>query len=1034
MERLNWEMLEVMNEFEVLPLSDTTIDWFFNSINNIQNNITEISKNGTNKNKNKYNKIEKKNNNNKNKTKIHKTNINEVKWTLNPLKLYYQNVRDLRNKNHSIKPKTYDLDFDVILLTETFFTSDNKCVEYFSDQYVVHRCDRSSRNSTKSSGGGAVIAIKMNDNYTIEEINLEEFNDIEIVGARICIADKRSIIIFCVYIPPNRATNIDAFNRVISAVKSIEIGENDLIVLSGDFNLSKVRYEINDDNKLVATNLKPKFVPSFFEELTSIGLKQINDLVNNKNNTLDLIFINEEVEYVLNKSISPLVKIDKPHPPIECTLDNIIPYKQIKEKQTTTTLKYNFNKTNFDKLNEYYSNINICEILQSMDVNRATDCFYNILNCSYDLFVPKMKIKQKNSRPWYNNELKKLRNKRNKEHKKFKSGEINEYELTKCSFDKLNVSLYNKYISDISSKIRTDPKKFWTFIKSQNKSGENTARIKYKNDSAKNDIEAANLFADFFASVFCGSSIDSDTTDILNSLEYDRSIFITVAEVKQAMRSFPLNKGLGIDNFPPIIIRSCISTLALPITMLFNNSLAEGRLPNVLKLSHITPILKSGPKENVENYRSIATLPSLLKLFERVMSSKIMNHFAPLLNKCQHGFVPGRSINTNLMELVTFANKSFEERSQVDILYTDFSKAFDKIDHSILIRKLMSLNFNPTIIRWIASYISDRIMRVKINNAMSEPYKMETGVPAGSILGPKVFLIYINEIPSIFDENVKCLMYADDCKICMKITKSDDVVKFQKEIDKLINWCTTNKLLLNNKKCVILTLSKNGRKIHEQYNIDNYILNRVQSHRDLGIIVDEKLLFHKHIESLVSSCNSIIGFLKRSASGKFDKDTLIILYNVYIRSKIEFGILIWYPYTNTGRDFVEGIQNRFTMMALREWPNAKNNYKIRPYEIRCKELKIDTIKNKYEKIGCMFVYDLIKNRANSQMLQDTIQTNTNRSTRITRLINVPIFPNNYLHNQPFWSAIRNFNSAKYEYESSVSRKQYVNKIKQMNPL
>lgn len=200
-----------MQKLESLPLPDEVIDWFFDSINEIQNNINKLASDETNnkntKNKNKLN----------DKDFVLKSNkfINELKWTYNPLRIYYQNVRNLCNKNHSIKPKTYELEYDVILLTETFFNCNNSNEEYFCDQYTFYRCDRSELNSAKSSGGGALIAIRKNENYSTEDLNLTEFKDIEIVGARIRIADKKSIIIFCVYIPPNRATSIEAYNRVL---------------------------------------------------------------------------------------------------------------------------------------------------------------------------------------------------------------------------------------------------------------------------------------------------------------------------------------------------------------------------------------------------------------------------------------------------------------------------------------------------------------------------------------------------------------------------------------------------------------------------------------------------------------------------------------------------------------------------------------------------------------------------------------------------------------------------------------------------
>lgn len=149
---------------------------------------------------------------------------------------------------------------------------------------------------------------------------------------------------------------------------------------------------------------------------------------------------------------------------------------------------------------------------------------------------------------------------------------------------------------------------------------------------------------------------------------------------------------------------------------------------------------------------------------------------------------------------------------------------------------------------------------------------MNTGVPAGSILGPVLFLIYINDLPSIFENYCRVLLFADDCKLIMKIKNDQDVIKFQAEINKLSNWCTVNKLDLNISKCAILTIGKSENKIMKSYKLNNFDVNRVHEFCDLGIIIDEKLTFKKHIETLAAACNSTLGFIKRTAGRKFDTD------------------------------------------------------------------------------------------------------------------------------------------------------------------
>lgn len=226
---------------------------------------------------------------------------------------------------------------------------------------------------------------------------------------------------------------------------------------------------------------------------------------------------------------------------------------------------------------------------------------------------------------------------RNKEYKKKREGLPNTFDNVKDHFDKLNKKLFDQYNENLSRNIKKNPKKFWSYVREQKTSKAFESRMIYKNKYGHNDSEISNLFAEFFSSVFCTEKNQAEIDNTLNDIDKHTQIEISEEEVRNAMKVFPLNKGVGVDGFPPIIIKECMLTLARPITTLFNKSLTCGILPYSLKSSHITPIFKKGEKLNIENYRSVAILPSLLKLFEKIMYDKIMSHFITVINDCQHG-------------------------------------------------------------------------------------------------------------------------------------------------------------------------------------------------------------------------------------------------------------------------------------------------------------------------------------------------------------------------------------------------------------
>lgn len=230
---------------------------------------------------------------------------------------------------------------------------------------------------------------KKNINYHIEPINLDNFNNIELVGARIRMGNEKSIFIFCAYIPPNRATSFDAYETLLNAINSVEIKSNDVCILLGDLNLPKINCSFNNENRLVPYNFIPGFTVKLFDEITSKGRRQLNYIKNDKNHILDLIFLNDELKYDLRECKNPLVKIDKPHPPIECKIFDVLPKREIIERKKAETTMYNFKRTDFVAMNDYFNDINICEIVSNMDVERAFSCFYNIIKFSYEKYVPK---------------------------------------------------------------------------------------------------------------------------------------------------------------------------------------------------------------------------------------------------------------------------------------------------------------------------------------------------------------------------------------------------------------------------------------------------------------------------------------------------------------------------------------------------------------------------------------------------------------------------------------------------------------------
>ena len=304
------------------------------------------------------------------------------------------------------------------------------------------------------------------------------------------------------------------------------------------------------------------------------------------------------------------------------------------------------------------------------------------------------------------------------------------------------------------------------------------------------------LFADYFCTVYnSDQNIPVPSFSDLSPITDLGSIDIYESEVISAMRLLDNNASPDRDNICNLVLKNCCAFLGLPLRTIFLESLNSSLFLDRWKFSTITPIFKSGHKHEIDNYRGITKLMVVPKLFEAIKTKiyeKIRNSISPY----QHGFVAGRSTSTNLVLFINYLINSIEKGSQIDVVYTDFSKAFDRVIISHLIQKLAALGFHSTLLLWIGSYLSNRFQVVQIGKFTSYRFKSSSGVPQGSHLGPVLYILMINDLPLLFKPG-QLLMYADDVKLYRVIKSTVDSVRLQSDINVFIDWCSLNGFSLN---------------------------------------------------------------------------------------------------------------------------------------------------------------------------------------------------------------------------------------------
>ena len=832
----------------------------------------------------------------------------------------------------------------IIILNETWLKStinDNEVIP--SNLYKIYRCDRSTTSHPvdpddpkkfRRNGGGVLIAIKLSLILSSNVINVKYKS--EFIAIKLILEDKSKTIIATCYrvgtLGMENFRNISDIIKLLLRKKKVK-----KFFLVGDFNLNKANWLLNTSTNSIEQ--------AFLDEFVQAGLVQlINEPTHIKGNILDIILTNSEqfINDIIVSNSNGLCKSDHYSKNFKINL-------KVNRKKTEKIKAFNYKRANWDLLNRDLSNVDWTSMIDTSNPDNAWMNFKDTLLQLVDLHIPRITIKSKYKPPWFDAECYEKCREKERLHAKFKRTKNMNDEITFVTCRREFKSMMRKKIRDnlyCAEDNNIITKKFWAHVKSTSKSCRIPEIVRCKNEISSNTITKANMFNNFFYNQFSEPS----TYDIEIGLEQDEEyIDFSTTRISQLLSDINVNKACGLDNIPGIVLKHCSTSISAPLSRLFHSIYNTGIVPNEWKKANVVPIHKKGDKGDITNYRPKSLTCIVAKIMERIIQDELLIRTRHLMNEHQHGFLANKSCTTNLIDLSDSINIDLHNKIGTDIIYFDFQKAFDTVKHDLILMKLRNqFNINGCLLRFISSYLKDRTQRVVLENNYSTFKPVHSGVPQGSVLGPLLFLLFINDIADDINTETRISQYADETKLWRAMNSESDCEILQSDIDKLNNWCHANNMKLHPDKCKVISIKASSKNddilLHTlpfanfSYTIGDSVMDYQNSEKDLGVLVNNEFTWNEHQQSIITKASQMLGLTKRTCHFATNYNRKRTLYLTLVRSLFEHCVTVWRPTETANIDKFERLQKNAVKWILNEEHASYSTVDI--YYRKCRELNI----------------------------------------------------------------------------------------------
>ena len=813
------------------------------------------------------------------------------------------------------------------------------------DPLNVFNIFRKDRQEGKIGGG---VCIMVKKNISVVQFDLPScYSILECLCVDVYIK-HRVFRLFNVYRPcGSTAIDVVYMKCLIDCLSTHYL--NDCInVWLGDFNCPNICWSTYNCNG----NLLEK---DFLQLIIDSAMYQFVTQATRGDNILDVIFCNNPMFIVDTQIAMPVGSSD--HCSVSCNFNLSICLSQCQYStpcnddlinvRSSSVRDLAWKKANWTLIENFIRDIDWSSILSGcITSDEIYSSFLEVINIALLNFTPLVKKKlmcRKKLNHKVPRKVRKLYTAKAKLWKKYKSNKsvLNRKKYIATSA-KAKKAVINS-VKTIEHKIlRTgNSRNFFNYIGSQMKT--TTTKIGPIKDQygglAGSCFEKANLFNNYFVGA---CSIDNGTIPPLSGvkdslLNESSTVEFTECKIYKILRKEKSTLSAGPDDLPPLLFKNLAKCLARPLCIVFKLIFNIGTLPTLWKHAIVSPIFKKGNCTLVENYRPISLTCVPCKIFEHVVKDSLLLHLRTnnILNKMQHGFLSGHSTCTNLLEALNDWTNSLKNGYGTRIVFIDLKRAFDTVCQNKLIFKLLNAGINGKLLDILSSFLLNRTQCVVINDIISETKMLTSGVPQGSVLGPLLFIFYLNDICSSLCENTTLNCFADDAKLYKEIRSNDDIVSLQTDLTNLVTWTSDWQLQISVEKCAILHVKPDN--IFDSNEINDVTIEMCLNKIDLGIGIDKCLNFSAHIHSIVSRSRQRINLLFRAFKTR-NIAYLLRGFNAYVLPIVSYCSPVWSPYKVSDILQIESVLRLFT----RRLPG----FESLPYGKRLAELNLQTLERR----------------------------------------------------------------------------------------